>query len=81
LRELPLTELTASWPARALVEPYVGNLPKVGRRVYKFEKEPGMRIDPPISVPTPINDPCRARRAASPPEEPPGDKRRLYGFV
>jgi hypothetical protein len=42
---------------------------------------PGIRTEPPISVPTPMNDPRNARRAASPPEDPPGERRRLYGLV
>jgi hypothetical protein len=73
----PLTELTDSCPARADVVPYVGNRPNVGRRLKRFVNEPGIRTEPPMSVPTPMNDPFNARRADSPPDEPPGDNNRL----
>ena len=78
---IPLTELTDSCPVRADFEPNVGKRPNVGRREYRLVKVPGIRTEPPISVPTPMNDPRKARRAASPPEDPPGERSRLYGLV
>ena len=41
----------------------------------------GIRIEPPISVPHPTRDPCRASKQASPPLEPPGVNSGLRGFV
>lgn len=51
----------------------VGNLPAEGLRPYKWVHAAGMRTDPAISVPTPRAEPVIAKRAASPPEEPPAD--------
>lgn len=41
----------------------------------------GLRIEPPISVPQPTRDPCDARRADSPPDEPPGVKEGSRGLT
>jgi hypothetical protein len=41
----------------------------------------GMRIDPPISVPHPMREPCIDSSAPSPPEEPPGVKSEFSGWV
>lgn len=43
--------------------------------------ELGILTEPPISVPQPTREPCKARRAASPPVDPPGVKSGLRGFV
>lgn len=43
----------------------------VGRSPYRPVIEAGARIDPPISVPTPMNDPLKETSADSPPELPP----------
>jgi hypothetical protein len=41
----------------------------------------GIRIEPPMSVPQPIMEPWSARRAPSPPVEPPGVKFASSGLV
>jgi len=41
----------------------------------------GERIDPPMSVPIPRHEPLNPIKAPSPPDEPPGVKVELYGFV
>lgn len=51
------------------------------RMVKRPVVEAGRRRDPPISVPTPRGLPYEAMRADSPPEEPPGVRLRLRGFV
>jgi len=38
-------------------------------------------MEPPMSVPQPIIEPCRDNKAASPPEEPPGVKLGFCGWV
>lgn len=43
-------------------------------------KEHGCRILPPISVPTPMNDPLNETRADSPPDEPPVVSSLFRGF-
>lgn len=40
----------------------------------------GTLTDPPTSVPSPKTDPWQPTIAASPPDDPPGLKFKLYGF-
>lgn len=53
----------------------------LGFRPYRPSMWLGMRMLPPMSVPHPTTDPCRARRVPSPPVEPPGVKPGLAGWT
>lgn len=56
-------------------------LPKPGFKEYIPQKEAGIRKLPARSDPIPTAAPSRARRAASPPDDPPHVCRLLQGFV
>src|SRR5580693_8877987 len=54
--------------------PYVGFIPTTPHRAA------GWRIDPPVSLPSPIGTMPAATAAADPPEEPPGTRSRSWGL-
>lgn len=54
--------------------PRVGKRPSDGRSVYSPAHVPGIRMEPPISVPTPSGEPFMANSAASPPLLPPASR-------
>src|SRR5512137_167016 len=58
----------------------MGTTPQVGFRPKTPQKLPGMRIDPPPSVPTASGAKPAATAAAAPPLDPPGDLVGSQGF-
>src|SRR5262245_24835381 len=54
--------------------------PFVGRRPTRLLCDDGMRMDPQVSLPMPIAAKLAAIAAPVPPLEPPGFRRRSYGF-
>jgi hypothetical protein len=59
---------------------YTATLPKVGFRPNTPEKEAGMRIEPPASVPTASGQMPANTAAALPPLDPPGVRSRFQGL-
>ena len=70
-----------SCPAMLVSTPIFGQRPIEQRREYIPLKWAGARTDPATSEPIPILPPPKARRAPSPPVEPPGEYFALCGFV
>lgn len=76
---LELCEVTVVNTRSAFAE--AGTYLTVGLKPHKPFICAGIRIEPPISVPQPIIDACRARSTPSPPVEPPGVKLGSRAFV
>ena len=64
-----------------VMEIFYLNLELVGFRADIPQKEAGTLTLPPISLPIPKREPPAPIRQASPPEEPPGVRSLLHGFV
>ena len=76
----PATLGTTGFPLRELASPLYEKRPELGFSPNRWLKAEGIRMEPPMSVPMPKTEPREARRDPSPPELPPGDSRRLWGF-
>ena len=55
--------------------------PKAGFSPATPQKQAGMRIDPPVSLPTATGTIPAATAAPEPPLEPPGTRSRFHGFL
>ena len=76
----PTQPRRCSCPPIAPTNPSAGFLNVVGLKPYTPQNAAGTRTDPPMSVPTPRREDRVAMEAPSPPDDPPGDKRRFKGF-
>lgn len=70
-----------SWPGIDVPLPIFGHRPTEHRRAYMPLKWAGTRTEPATSEPIPIRPPPKAKRALSPPVEPPGEYFALCGLV
>lgn len=75
------TQRMLSCPSPARKMPLYGLRRAVVRSPYDPQCAAGQRTDPPMSVPMPMTDDRVPTQAPSPPEEPPGLRRRLYGLT
>lgn len=76
----PTTDNTEFCPSMEFAIPSYGSLPVDGRMPYSPLKAAGIRMEPPISVPNPTGAPFSPINAPSPPELPPDDRFRFFGF-
>lgn len=77
----PTTLAPVGRPGKLVARPLAETLPKEGRSPNKLLNAHGMRIDPAISEPQPIDEPLSASSAPSPPDAPPAVSIRLKGFT
>lgn len=76
----PVVALYVVWPGFVSAMSREESLPGVGLIPNTPLNAAGIRIDPPMSAPTPIVLPRSAISAPSPPEEPPHERFWLFGL-